>query len=723
MKGLRKAPPVDKKVQSINKRNKKNNIVRSTLLKITYNETKTYLEKSFTKINDKLPSELAKNFSVEIRINNPTVRGQLVNKEQSKISFVKRSSTIRDINSNKNLIHLQLKDTKENNIFESQSNVLELLNSRKRNVAGKKLENSKKNMLKFDLNEDSFEKERTATEGEDICNYDSDTKKRASKERGYPVTAHKKSSKKFKMMPDFSREQDKEKLLIENSVAQLKKIVGNIKRTSNPKQEGGVKCNSNKELNLITEDIIKEDSDIDATEYISVKEPISNVFSGSISGTTGSTGNTLGSGNCSKPPRPKFSNKSLNSNSANKRESSSKYQKKYVNNSSKGKCDSKSKADINNSNYISLKILDDEIDQNFLKDKPIKQSVTEESDKKDKDKTTKPVFKHSKKNHNSCFNLPAVQSKSSNKLINKKKSSNEKMSYALDTTDNKEKSQKAYGNYQDFFSSEKNDFKLIAKEISTEKTKELKDKEKKVKNIQDVTIEKTEKVKVRKYKENSSKNLMKIEEKTKTKSSQFKSEGKNSKNVATTTIFKINPKEKFKSDKYIIDSNLFQAESGKEVVMEDVKCPFPKKLNFDSVSFENGHEINQDSTAKLSSDDFSFRENKSSIDSMKFFQGIANNKSDELDNSQFNRTKLKELSSKQLKNLKNSIEKNSIEYDLFCHKIKNHQLSSFERSKEEKKNDSSSIITEKSRSALSGYKSCYTQHSLELEFEKRESGL
>ena len=49
---------------SVRKINKKNNSVRTLLLTITYNEIKTYLDKSQTMLNNQTPSQIAQEISV-----------------------------------------------------------------------------------------------------------------------------------------------------------------------------------------------------------------------------------------------------------------------------------------------------------------------------------------------------------------------------------------------------------------------------------------------------------------------------------------------------------------------------------------------------------------------------------------------------------------------------------------------------------------------------------
>jgi len=54
----------ERQSSSVRKINKKNNSVRTLLLTITYNEIKTYLDKSQTMLNNQTPSQIAQEISV-----------------------------------------------------------------------------------------------------------------------------------------------------------------------------------------------------------------------------------------------------------------------------------------------------------------------------------------------------------------------------------------------------------------------------------------------------------------------------------------------------------------------------------------------------------------------------------------------------------------------------------------------------------------------------------
>ena len=138
-------------VRKINKKYKKNNSVRTSLLTITYNEIKTYLDKSQTMLNNQTPSQIAKNFSVKLYINNPIVHGNS-NKEQVKETHIIRRCS--------------------DNVFGSfevqNTEKYQLLMSRKKTIADKKLQNSKKNfhqVTQLNIND------CTSENPDDLCNF------------------------------------------------------------------------------------------------------------------------------------------------------------------------------------------------------------------------------------------------------------------------------------------------------------------------------------------------------------------------------------------------------------------------------------------------------------------------------------------------------------------------------------------------------------------------
>ena len=171
------------KQQTQIKTNKRNNAIRTSLLKITYNETKQYLETCTIKLNDQEPSKIAKNFSVEIRLNNPVFTGNLRKiKEQSKQSLKTRAGSQNITFGRSSGEKIQLFESNEQNIFNvdnSGEKVRDLLMSRKKNIAHKKLENSKKSMnyVKEGDEVEVLPKRVSNKEIDELCNlYDVDYK-------------------------------------------------------------------------------------------------------------------------------------------------------------------------------------------------------------------------------------------------------------------------------------------------------------------------------------------------------------------------------------------------------------------------------------------------------------------------------------------------------------------------------------------------------------------
>jgi len=235
------------------KKNHKNNRVRTALLKITYKETKSYLETSKTKINDVLPCEMAKMYSVGINLDNPVEVG-------NKFSGIRQDLIHKKVFNNvcNNISMFKEKSINSKSIFDSEVNVRELLDSRKKDIAYKKLENSKKEILKLNLDEDIIDVEQYQNQiSERNHVYNVDTLESAAKIRkasriSISSTKKRNSIKTLKTIPDFCLQKDKEQKQLDESIAKLKSIVGKLKHI--PKIPFVIKSNSNKELTLISKD-------------------------------------------------------------------------------------------------------------------------------------------------------------------------------------------------------------------------------------------------------------------------------------------------------------------------------------------------------------------------------------------------------------------------------------------------------------------------------------
>jgi len=741
----KESPSISKKQL---KKYKKNNEVRSSLLKITYNETKSYLEKSFTKLNDKLPSQIAKNFSVEIHINNPIIIGSK-KKEREKHSFKSRAGSIsiykdyRHSNSNNTNIKFPLYEQITENILkvDSNENVRELLMSRKKTIASKKMENNMKNMSQLNLDDDTISKENTAKKDiEEICNFsdnnNSISEKKKAKDSSFASMNKKyekidKSSSFLKIIPDFNLKQEKEKKIIDNSIAKLRSIVGDIKIINIQNIEKNTKSNSVKDMCQVIDPKINNvnsvstaDKSMKTLPLIKNKININNTNDIVLPIIVRENSEKLNKAEKADKVKSNISNKSLSSKKEIKEKlietPSENYNhldhlssKRF---SDKNNTDSKSKNPFNS--YSIRKMLDEEYDLSQVDHIILASNKPKKSHEKSNSLSiNKPLLLHYRKSSwtdNSGFKEF------------KEKKFNDNLNFASNFQ----------GNFHDF---------LIAKtgkedkfEFKNEIMTKMKENSQSIcSNILNTnsSFNSISTNKVNTNNTNMSKNTNTIITNVNNIiTGNNKTYEKNTKKYNKTNKTTTKPNFsgfKFKSDKLLINgflsglkNDLVELPKNYNKNDDNLKYPVKKKLNFDINLIEV--EESCESNFKNSSDENSIKEIKSSIDSLKFYKelGITTKNKMQSDNNLILKMNGLKLSNKHLISINsfNSSIESKMDRDSNFYKSKKSLLSQI--SAEDKKVfDSLSYVTNQSRiSELSkSNKSIISNNSqLEFDFEKEK---
>jgi len=130
---------------NMNKKYQKNNKIKTTLIKIAYQETLYYFDKCYTKINDVLPREMANNYDVKLHIENPTFHGSSGSKKCEQFS----KNNIQNKYNNNEIQTDNQHIIKINSLVKMDSNYKELLRSRKKVLGTKKLKNPSLLNFKF----------------------------------------------------------------------------------------------------------------------------------------------------------------------------------------------------------------------------------------------------------------------------------------------------------------------------------------------------------------------------------------------------------------------------------------------------------------------------------------------------------------------------------------------------------------------------------------------